>query len=254
MTAFDTLAESFEAGRIGYSNDVYNNLVSFGLKRSNEILDVGCGTGLASGPLIENGFSVSGLDVSAPMVSRAKARYPMAKWGVGSAEKLPVPDGSYDVVISGQAFHLFDRDAALKEAYRVLKNDGILSIWWKQLSSDDPIKMLRDSVVSDAGFIDSAARNDQGLPLLAEGLTGGFKELYGMPFRDQTVRVIPWRTTTMLGKYMQYERSRAEVYRALHSRADEYYALLEKRLRDRFGALDAIVPLAFTHFQYLARK
>lgn len=254
MTAFDTLAEPFEAGRLGYANDVYNNLVSFGLKQSNAVLDVGCGTGLSSGPLIENGFNVSGLDVSQPMVSRAKARYPGAKWGIGAAEKIPVQNDSFEVVISGQAFHFFDRDAALKEAHRVLKKNGILSIWWKQLSADDPIKMLRDSVVSDARFVDASDRNSRGLPLLAEGLTGGFKELYGMPFRDQSVRVIPWRTTTMLARHMQYERSRSEVREALGARADEYFALLERRLLDRFGALDAIVPLSFTHFQYLARK
>ena len=31
-------------------------------------------------------------------------------------------------------------------------------------------------------------------------------------------------------------------------------AVLEQRLRDRFGAMDALVPLSFTHFQYLAKK
>jgi ubiquinone/menaquinone biosynthesis C-methylase UbiE len=253
MTAFDTLAESFEQGRIGYSNEVYNNLVSFGLKQSHHVLDVACGTGLASGPLIENSFRVVGIDVSQAMLDRAKARYPLARWVVGDAAKTGIPDGSADVAICAQAIHLLDRGAALDEMMRVLKPGGFLSIWWKQLSSDDAIKMLRDSVLDDLGLT-TTVRNRYGVPLFSEGMSGGFRELYERPFKEQSVRVIPWRTTSMLAKFLQYERSRAEVYDTAGARAHEYFDMLEKRLRDRFGELDSIIPLAFTHFQYLARK
>lgn len=253
MTAFDTLADSFEQGRIGYANDVYNNLVSFGLKQSHNVLDIACGTGLASGPLIANSFRVVGIDISQAMLDRAKARYPSAKWAIGNAEKIALPDASADVAICAQAIHLLDRDVALNEMMRVLKPGGFLSIWWKQLSSDDPIKMLRDSVLDDLGLT-TTIRNRHGFPLFSEGMSGGFKELYAMPFKDQGVRVIPWRTTSFLAKFLQYERSRAEVYDTAGARANEYFAMLEQRLRDRFGTMDAIVPLSFTHFQYLARK
>ena len=253
MTAFDTLAEAYDAGRIGYSNDVYNNLVSFGLTQSHNILDIACGTGLASGPLVENRFRVIGVDQSQAMIARAQAHYPSGKWLIGNAEKLGAADGAVDVAICAQAFHLIDRDAVLNEMMRVLKVGGFLSVWWKQLSADDPIKMLRDSVMGDLG-VDTGERNFRGLPMLSEGLTGGFRELYGMPFKDQSVRVIPWRSTTLLAKYMLYERSRSEVYDTLQSRADEYFDHMESRLRDRFGAMDAVIPLSFTHFQYLARK
>jgi ubiquinone/menaquinone biosynthesis C-methylase UbiE len=253
MTAFDTLAESYDTGRVGYSNDVYNNLVSFGLTQAHNVLDMACGTGLASGPLVENGFRVVGLDISQAMVDRAKSRYPGAKWGVGNAEKIAIADGAADVVVCAQAFHLFDREVALREFIRVIKPGGFISIWWKQLAADDPIKMLRDSVCGDLG-IDTGERNFRGLPVLAEGMTGGFRELYAASLKDQAVRVIPWRTTSFLGKFMQYERSRNEVYETIGSRAEEYFGMLEQRLRDRFGAMDAVVPLSFTHFQYLARK
>jgi ubiquinone/menaquinone biosynthesis C-methylase UbiE len=253
MTAFDTLAEFFEVGRIGYSNDVYNNLISFGLKQSHNVLDIACGTGLASGPLIVNNFRVAGIDVSQTMLDRAKARYPSARWVIGDAEKIALADGSADVVICAQAIHLLDRDAVLNESMRVLRPGGLLSIWWKQLSSDDPIKMLRDSVLDDLGLT-TTIRNRHGFPMFSEGMSGGFKELYAMPFKDQCVRVIPWRTTQLLAKFLQYERSRAEVYDTAGARANEYFNMLEQRLCDRFGALDAVVQLAFTHFQYLARK
>ena len=152
MSKFDALAERYDASRIGYSNDVYNNLVAFGLKKGHRILDIGCGTGLASGPLIENGFDVTGVDPSASMIERANANYPRSRWGVGSAEKLAVPDNAVDGAISAQAFDLMNRDAAINEVVRVLKPGGIISIWWKHLASDDAVKLLRDDVARDLGF------------------------------------------------------------------------------------------------------
>ena len=254
MSTFDSLAESFDRGRLGYANEIYDNLVNAGVKQRHTVLDVGCGTGLSSAPLIHNGFNVLGLDESDRMLAYAKQKFTQAKWAVGNAEKIPLPDASVDAVICAQAFHFLDRDAALKEAHRVLKPGGVLSVWWKQLSAEDAIKLLRDSLYLDLGFDNGQRRNFRGLPVLSEGLTGGFKELYGGPFRDQSIKVIPWRTTTLLGKYMQYERSRAEVREWGGERVEEYFAQLEQRLRDRFGAMDAIIPLGFTHFQYLAIK
>ena len=56
MTSFDQLVNEYDAGRLGYANDVYNNLVAFGLLPKHAIVDIGSGTGLASAPLIENGY------------------------------------------------------------------------------------------------------------------------------------------------------------------------------------------------------
>ena len=243
MSTFDALAERYDAGQLGYSNDVYNNLVSFGLKKGHRILDIGCGTGGASGPLIENGFDVTGVDTSAAMIERAKSSYPRSKWGVGSAEKLAVPDNAVDVVISAQTFHLVDRNAAIAEIIRVLKPGGMVSIWWRHLASDDPVKLLRDATGRELGFEPPHS-----------GLRGGFKEFYASALREQAVRVIPWRMSTPLSRYMNYERLRADLVAAAGAKADAYYQRLEQGLRERFGEGDPFVPLAFTHFQYLARK
>jgi ubiquinone/menaquinone biosynthesis C-methylase UbiE len=243
MSMFDALAERYDASRIGYSNDVYNNLVSFGLKQGHRILDIGCGTGIASAPLIENGFDVTGVDPSAAMIERAKSNYPRSKWGIGSAEKLAVPDNAVDAAISAQAFHLMNRDAAIAEIVRVLKPGRMVSIWWKHLSSDDVVKLARDDAARSVGFE----------PPLS-GLKGGFKEFYASALRDQAVRVIPWRTTATLSRYMDYERSRPALVEAAGAKAEAYFAELEERLRGRFGEGDPLVQLAYTHFQYLARK
>jgi SAM-dependent methyltransferase len=48
----------------------------------------------------------------------------------GSAESVPLPDGSADAVLAGQAYHWFDRERADVEAARVLKRGGTLAPIW----------------------------------------------------------------------------------------------------------------------------
>lgn len=243
-TTFDALAANYDAARLGYSNELYDTLVSFGLKPGAKTLDIGCGTGLACGPLVDNGFSVTGVDPSQPMLERARRNFPSASFVVGTAEALPFADASFDAVLSAQSFHWFDREKAMSEAVRVLRPGGIAAIWWKHLMSDDAARIIRDACSRELGF--------EPIP---SGLGGGFKEFYGSPLRDQTVRVLPWRTGMTLSKYVQYERSRAGVRERMGARADEYFALLESRLRERYGtAGDPFISLAYTQYLYLAKK
>jgi len=240
---FDSLVSEYDAGRLGYSNDVYTTLAGYGLAPSHAIVDIGCGTGLASGPLIENGYSVTGIDPSQPMLAVAQGRYPQAKWVRASAERLPFEDSSFDAAISAQALHHADQRAALSEIVRILRPAGITAIWWKGLMSDDPVKQLRDAVTADLGFAP-----------LASAWRGGFKEFYTAGFSQTAIRVIPWSTVTTLSRFMRYERSRKIVRETFGAGAFEYFERLESRLRETLGEGDPILPLSYTHFLYLAKK
>jgi len=242
VTSFDTLVAEYDAGRLGYSNDVYNMLVAYGLVPKHAIVDIGCGTGLASAPLIENGFKVTGVDPSEPMLAVARERYPEATWVRGTAEALPFDAGSFDVAISAQAFHHADPRKGIAEIKRVLRPRGIVAIWWKSLMSDDPVKQLRDSIA-----------RDMGIAPLTSSWRGGFRDFYSAGFSETAVRVIPWSTIVTLGKFLQYERSRKIVHDEFGSSAPEYFERLEARLRETFGEGDPILPLSYTHFLYLAK-
>jgi SAM-dependent methyltransferase len=242
MTTFDSLVDAYRAGRLGYANDVYNALVGYGLAPNHAILDIGCGTGLAGAPLIENNYRVTGVDPSQPMLDAAKAEYPQATWVRASGEQLPFEKGSFDVAICAQAMHHMDRDAALAEIKRVLRPRGIVAVWWKGLLGDDPVKLLRDAVAADLD-----------LPVMPVTWRTGFREFYGAGFSETALRVVPWSTVTTLGKFLDYERSRKIVRDLYGIRADEYFAALESRLRETFGEGDPLVPLSYMHYVYLAK-
>jgi SAM-dependent methyltransferase len=242
MTTFDSLAGFYDAGRTGYSNELYGTLASFGLSPRHHVLDVACGTGLASGPLIENAVRVTGVDVSAPMLAKARERYPSATWVEGSAEALPFEPHTFDAAISAQAFHHVDRAKAIAELQRVVKPGGIVGIWWKVLLDQDPVAQLRARVAQEMGVEPPHS-----------GLKGGFKEFYGSDLQQPTLRVIPWHVTVPLDGYLNYERSRKNVRDAFGAKSERYFDELGKRLRALAGEGPKRLALSYVQYLYLAR-
>lgn len=92
---------------------------------SLDVLDVGCGAG--GNILFLKSFGrVAGLDISDEALKFSR-REPFVALVRGSAEALPFPDKSFDVVsILDCIEHLEDDARALRECRRVLKNDGVL--------------------------------------------------------------------------------------------------------------------------------
>jgi len=105
-----------------------------GIKEGERVLDVGCGTGTLAiaarrpaGPAGE----VHGIDPSAEMISVAREK--AAKGGIDAQfqtavmEKLPFPDGHFDLVLSSLMLHHLPADvkrAGFAEVNRVLKPGG----------------------------------------------------------------------------------------------------------------------------------
>jgi SAM-dependent methyltransferase len=94
--------------------------------RPVRLLDVGCGTGRSRGVYVARTARYLGLDLSFGALVVAAAELP-GPWLRGDAGRLPCADGSFDVVaFSSVLHHLPDRDAALREARRVLRPGGLM--------------------------------------------------------------------------------------------------------------------------------
>ena len=91
-------------------------------------LDVACGTGLSTTALLSIAERVIGMDISFNMLSNAqrdrRIRYVQAR-----AESIPLPDSSLPILTTALAFHWFDRDSFLGEAWRVLGDEGLLLVY-----------------------------------------------------------------------------------------------------------------------------
>ena len=100
---------------------------------SSRILEMGIGTGRIAWPIICKGHSYTGIDLSKRMMDRLRAKLstlPGAAERVnlvqGDITKMPFADGSFDIVLTVQVFHLVaDRRQAITEGIRVLKRSGV---------------------------------------------------------------------------------------------------------------------------------
>ncbi|XP_028993262.1 putative methyltransferase DDB_G0268948 [Betta splendens] len=93
-------------------------------------VDVGCGTGQNSRVFAADFKEVMGVDVSESQLEEARAvpGFPNVTYRSGTAEELPVADGSVDLLTAATAAHWFDQSRFLTEADRVLKSRGCLAL------------------------------------------------------------------------------------------------------------------------------
>ncbi len=123
------LPESVAAAYCGVGNPFALGSVNQG----EAVLDIGCGAGVDSiiaAKLVGPSGAVTGLDLVPEMLDRAKENSRLVgtdnvEFMEGSAEDLPFPEASFDVVTSNGVFNLVvNKVKALGEVFRVLKPGG----------------------------------------------------------------------------------------------------------------------------------
>lgn len=138
-------------------------------------LDLGCGTGSDARYLADNGFAVTGVDISEVAIREAAAQTPSdvaIEWLQADACAVPVDDASQDLVADGACLHHFTReqwDDYAREVARILVPRGVLFVrgvsvkhrsdnvlrreWLEQVfgSGDFRIESMRDFTLMGAG-------------------------------------------------------------------------------------------------------
>jgi SAM-dependent methyltransferase len=113
-------------------------------------LDVGCGTGTLAGRLAAAGYRMSGADPSSGMLAVLRERNPAVRAVEAPGDRLPFPDGSFDLVLSVAVMHhIADPGVVgrtLGEMVRVTRPGGRILVWdhnprnpyWKRLMARVP--------------------------------------------------------------------------------------------------------------------
>lgn len=94
-----------------------------------QILDLGCGHGMAAVVLGRRGARVTGLDLSTGYLSearqRARANGVTVDWVAADAERLPFADETFDGIWGNAILHHIDLERIGRELARVLRPGGV---------------------------------------------------------------------------------------------------------------------------------
>jgi SAM-dependent methyltransferase len=220
-SSFGAAADAYERGRPPYPPEAVGWLLPEGASR---VLDLGAGTGKLTRQLRDRGLNVIAVEPSAGMREQLARAVPDVIVHNGSAEEIPLPDGSVDVVLVAQAWHWVDRSRAVPEVARVLVPGGQLGLVWN-------IRDEREDWVAELGRImhdpNDHRHQDRGI--------------IGPPFGPVERRDVEWEHRLSPDELIDMAASRSYVI----TMPDEQRAALlagVRRLADRAGSDELVLP------------
>jgi SAM-dependent methyltransferase len=206
-------------------NDDYNNLEGYNpdadlglgcglptqfakIKKGDVVIDLGSGAGndafIARHETGETG-KVIGIDFTPAMIELARKNaavrgYNNIEFRQGDIEEMPVASNTADVIVSNCVLNLVpNKDAVIKEIFRVLKPGGHFSISDIVLEGKLP-KAIQEAAEMYAGCVSGAIQKDVYLELIE---TNGFKNI---TLQKQKVINIP---DDILSKYLSADELNA---------------------------------------------
>ena len=126
---FDAAADAYARARPSYPAEAVDVIVSR-LEPGTRILDLAAGTGKFTALLAARGLDVVAVEPVEGMRDRLVEDLPGVVTLDGTAEAIPLPDGSVGCVTVAQAFHWFDHLPAIAEIHRVLTPGGLFALIW----------------------------------------------------------------------------------------------------------------------------
>lgn len=229
---FDREAEHYDRCRPTYPDALIDDLVGSkpeGLK----VLDVGCGTGIASRLMAQRGAKVVGVEVAPRMAEIARIHGIDVE--VGAFEDWDAAGRTFDRVTSAQAWHWLDLPVATAKAASALRPGGRLCLIWNVgYHSDDLADALAEvyGTVLPSGvhtvFRGYAANRSTDAK---SGLTSELAAIAGVPhFGTPTKKWFPWTQTYQRDQWLEQLLSRSD------------HTALDPAVRDRlFEAIGAAI-------------
>jgi ubiquinone/menaquinone biosynthesis C-methylase UbiE len=177
---FDRAAETYDGPGGGYHDQFGERLVrAAGVQTGDKVLDVACGRGAVLVPaarVVGTTGRVLGVDLSPEMVRLAGRRVTdcglLAETAVMDAERLDLPDASFDVVLCAfGVFFLPEPERAATEFRRVLAPGGTVAV--STWGAEDPRWEWEGGLLADVTVERRAVQRPFGQPADLEALLAG---------------------------------------------------------------------------------
>lgn len=196
--SFNAAATTYHRGRPPYPEAVFDLLTNrCGLRSAARVLDIGAGTGQATGPLLAAGAHVVAVEPGANLATILATTHANDRLEVAIADfETAELAGDFDLAVAAMSLHWLDPVAAIKKLGGLVRPGGWIAAWWtiygpanQRTSFRDQLDdVYRDLLPSEPGYINSPLYpldSDRWRRVLT---AGGW-------FDDVTVEFIEWHQT-----------------------------------------------------------
>ncbi|HVM09113.1 MAG TPA: class I SAM-dependent methyltransferase [Acidimicrobiales bacterium] len=129
---FDEVADLYDRVRPTYPDAIFADLVDItGIDHRARLLEVGCGTGQATGSLAALGCDVTAVEAGDRMASLARERLrvlPNVVVETSAFETWDARGRQFDVIVAAASWHWIDPAVGWKKAYDLLKPGGWMAL------------------------------------------------------------------------------------------------------------------------------
>ena len=127
---FEGLSAVYHQARPPYPAALWERLDELGALRAGaRAVDLGAGTGHATGPLLAAGLDVLAVEPGPTLAAELQARFPAASVVVACAEDAVLGEDTVDLVVAATSIHWMDLDALLPRVHDALRHDGRFLVW-----------------------------------------------------------------------------------------------------------------------------
>lgn len=138
---FNASAENYDRMRPTYCSELFDRIIDYAGIRSNSfVVEVGIGTGQATGPFLETGCRVTAVELGENLANFCREKFRT----FSNLQVLNMDFESFettdpaDLLISATAFHWIPRPAGYLRALSLLKQGGTIALFWNRPFVPDP--------------------------------------------------------------------------------------------------------------------
>lgn len=244
--SFGAAAELYDSARPSYPPALVDAMI---LDGPSTALDVGCGTGKFARLLRERGVEVLGVEVDPQMA--AVARTYGVQVEVSAFETWEPAGRTFDLVLSGQAWHWVDPVAGPRRAAEVLRPGGKLALAWNREQLDRSVRDAMDAAYQAVGLLPD--RTTQ--PALQRdpdaGMDGFVEDLHrAQRFVDIERRQFAWQRIYTTHEWIELIRTHSEYLTLDEPRR----AALEEAIRAAIDGLGGRFTAPYLTYSIFARR
>lgn len=122
------------------------------VKKGDSVCDIGAGAAHLTLKLAEYGLKVCAVEPNDAMRAngiRRTEQYQNVRWFEGTGEQSGMDDNTFDLVTFGSSFNVCDRQKALKETRRILKENGWFACMWNHRDLNDPFQKKIEDILKE---------------------------------------------------------------------------------------------------------